>query len=262
MLKGDLMRSVVFATVLAMSGCASSSDSGDGTEFTNLDPTQLRQAFAGTAGCIVYEEDGLCESMIFVDSVSGREARIREVGASDIAQFVAEPMAEFVRQLPMFANYDDLFQRLEIQRRRGGFRYIKSVTSYVSTFNPETSLWCSRPGGGFEGTRFYFSNSFSAHITADEPLDNEMERQLRGFLNAVLDDPTFRAQIEPHPQELMGLELMRGNAQGCTSYGGLVVSGRIEARNLAIFANGVAVPYLRNAIRPYPLNDELPLRAN
>lgn len=220
------MRSVVFAAVLAMSGCASTPRYADGTEFTNLDPTQLHQAFAETAGCI------------------------------------AEPMAEFVRQLPMFASYDELFRRLEAQRARGGFRYIKSVTTYASTFNAETGLWCSPPGGELDRTRFYFSNSLSAHITADEPLDSEMENHLRGFLNAVLDDPTFRAAIEPHPEELMGLELMRGNAQGCTSYGGLASNGRVEPRSLAIFVNGAAVSYLRNNIRPYPLEGELPLRAN
>jgi hypothetical protein len=173
MLKVNLMRSVVFAAMLAVSGCASAPQHLEGAEFTNLTPTQLRQAFAETAGCIVYEEDGLCESMIFVDSVSGRAAQIREVGANDIAQFVAEPMAEFVRQLPMFASYDELFRQLESQRRRGGFRYIKSVTTYVSTFNPETGLWCSAPEGGFDRTRFYFSNSLSANVAADEPLDSE-----------------------------------------------------------------------------------------
>lgn len=256
------MRSVVFAAVLAMSGCASAPRYADGTEFTNLNPTQLRQAFAETVGCIVYEEDDLCESMTFVDSVSGQVAQIREVGANDIAQLVAEPMSEFVRQLPMFAGYDDLFRQLEVQRTRGGFRYIKSVTAYGSTFNPETGLWCSQPSSGFDQTRFYFSNSPSAHVVADQPLDSEMEDQLRSFLSAVLDDPIFRAQIEADQEALAGLELMRGNAQGCTAYAGLVVNGRIEPRSLAIFADGVAVSYLRNAIRPYPLDGELPLRAN
>lgn len=256
------MRSVVFAAVLAISGCASAPRYADGTEFTNLNPAQLRQAFAETAGCLVYEEDGLCESMIFVDAVSGREAQVREVGANDIAQFVAEPMAEFVRQLPMFASYDELFRRLEAQRSRGQFRYIKTVTTYASTFNPETGLWCSRSGGGLDRTRFYFSNSLSANIAADEPLNSEMERQLRGFLTAVLDDPTFRAVIEPHPEELMGLELMRGNAEGCTSYGGLVVNGRVEPHSLAIFVDGATVSYLRNTVRPYSLDRDLPLRAN
>lgn len=256
------MRSVIFAAVLAMTGCASPPRYADGTEFTNLTPPQLRQAFAETAGCIVYEEDGLCESMTFVDSVSGRAAQFREVGASDIAQFVTEPMAEFVRQLPMFARYDELFRQLEVQRRRGGFRYLKSVSTYISTFNPETRLWCSPAGGGFDRTRFYFSNSLSANVAADEPLDSEMERELRDFLSAVLDDPSFRAQLEPHSEELMGLELMRGNAEGCTAYGGLIVNGRIEPRSLTISVNGVAVSYLRNAIRPHALDGELPLRPN
>ena len=256
------MRSVVLAAVLAMIGCASTPRYADGTEFTHLNSTQRRQAFAETAGCVVYEEDGLCESMIFVDSVSGREAQIREVGATDIARFVAEPMAEFVRQLPLFAGYDEMFRELEAQRRRGGFRYIKSVTSYVDTFDPQTGLWCSPSDGGFNRTRFYFSNSLSAHISTDEPLDSETEGQLRSFLSAVLDDPTFRAQIEPHPDELLGLELMRGNAEGCTAYGGVVVNGHIEPRGLSISVNGVAPSYLRNAIQPYDLDGELPLRAN
>ncbi len=256
------MRSVVFAAALAISGCASAPRYPDGTEFTHLNPTQLRQAFAETAGCVVYEEDGLCESMIFVDSVSGRSAQIREVGANDIAHFVAEPMAEFVRQLPMFASHDELFRQLEAQRERGGFRYLKSVTSYIDTFDPETGLWCSPPESVFNRTRFYFSNSLSANVAADEPLDREAEGQLRRFLSAVLDDPGFRAQIEPHPEELLGLELMRGNAEGCTSYGGLVVDGRVEPHNLAIFVNGAAVSYLRNTIRPYSLESDLPLRAN
>lgn len=256
------MRSVIFAAVLAMTGCASAPRYADGTEFTSLTPTQLRQAFDETAGCVVYEEDGLCESMIFVDSVSGREAQIREVGANDIARFVAEPMAEFVRQLPMFAAYDEMFQRLEAQRRRGGFRYIKSVTTYVSTYAPETGLWCSAPEGGFDRTRFYFSNSLSANVAADEPLDSQAEGELRRFLSAVLDDPSFRAQIEPHAEELMGLELMRGNAQGCASYGGVAANGEIEPRSLAISADGVALSYLRNVIRPHSLESELPLRAN
>ncbi|MBI1291993.1 hypothetical protein GC173_12245 [bacterium] len=256
------MRSIVFAAMLAVSGCASAPRHTDGAVLTHLTPTQLRQAFAERAGCVIYEEDSLCESMIFVDSVSGPVAQIREVGANDIAQLVGEPMSEFVRQLPMFEGYDEMFQRLEVQRARGGFRYVKSVTSYASTFSPDTGLWCSQPSSGFDQTRFYFSNSLSAHIASDEPLGDEMEDQLRRFLNAVLDEPTFRAQLEPDPEALTGLELMQGSAQGCTAYEGLVVNGRIEPRGLAIFADGVAVSYLDNTIRPYSLDGELPLRAN
>lgn len=258
------MRPLLFAAAAAMVtlGSAAMPHGIDETTVPTLNPTQMRQAFAGTAGCVVYDGEGTCESMIFVESGSGRAMHMVEVGATDIARFLAEPMAEFVRQLPMSDGYHEMFREIEIQRRRGGFRYIKTVSSYVTKFDTETSLWCAGRGAAFDRTRFYFSNSLSAHFAADEPLEPQVERQLRGFLGAVLNDPTFRTKIEPHLEVLMGLELASGIAEGCASYEGLIVKGRVEPHGMKIFVDGATISFLSNIIRPYPLDGELPLRAN
>jgi hypothetical protein len=245
-----------------LGACTHAPEPIESTDITSFTPAQLQRAFDETAACVVYEEDGACESMILLESISSHALSIREVSATDIAKFVNEPIAQFVRQLPLFAQQAALFNELEAQRARGGFNYLKVVVTSISTLEPQTLRWCSRSDGTLNGAKFYFSNTLSAAIDRDQPLDPALEGRFRAFLVAVLEDPSFRAIIESLPEERAGLDLVQGAAEGCSQYSGAIVGGRVEVRRISIYVNGAEINYLSNALRSYPLDGELPLRAN
>jgi hypothetical protein len=99
-------------------------------------------------------------------------------------------------------------------------------------------------------------------LSQDQRLDPDSERQLRAFLVDVINDQAFRSAIEHDGEAHAGLELMRGTAQACTQYSGVVVAGRVQLRQLSITVDGREVSYLQNAIRPYSPQGEAPLRPN
>lgn len=263
------MRPIVLA--LALVGCATASTPPEGAELQALTPAQLEEAFEGRAACFVEPEDGACGTIVIAESTSPTVWVTREVGATDIVRFIDEPMAQFVRQLLLYQQYEELFARLEAQRARGDFRYIKEVTISQMMLDAQTNRWCSRTerGARFEDVQYYYSNRLSADVTGDERLDPDSERELRAFQRAVIADSQFRAELEQRARKLSETEMlddMLGVLDGvkatCVSYGGVVRNGRIELRSATFVVGGRPAPWLGSAVTPYALDGELPLRAS
>jgi hypothetical protein len=122
-----MRRFAAVALAVTLLGCTHAAVDGEGTVIENLTSTQLRQAFEATAACVVYEEDGTCESVTLADEITDQTFRLREIGANGIANMVNEPMGQFVRELPIYSEYASLFSDLDAERARGEFQYLKTV---------------------------------------------------------------------------------------------------------------------------------------
>jgi hypothetical protein len=256
---------------LALAGCASAAPLVEGETLDVLSPAQLEQAFEGRAACVVHPEDGACESIIYTEAWSANTRSARDISVTDLEKFVDEPLTQFVRQLPMFTAHGELFRRLEVQRRAGGFKYVKEVIVDDYSIDRATNRICSRVplSERFESSTFYFSNSPSSDLATDTRMDANLERELRAFLRAVIADPDFRAGAEARARENDQLEIfervfgmLEGRLDLCASYAGVVQQGRIELTTMNIFVGGHADPSLDRVIRPYPRDAEVPLRGN
>jgi hypothetical protein len=180
----------------------------------------------------------------------------------DIQTLVAEPISRFVRQMPMYSQNADLFVALEAERSRGNFRYIKRVLSSRNELDSASNFWCWRSAADFEDMQFYFSNSTSADVENDQPIDPALARQLRLFLNAVLSDPIFREAVESTPEAISMLDLVQGRSKGCSEYYGSITDGRPDIRRLSISIEGVEVIGLRSEVRPFRIGQVPSLRAD
>ncbi len=263
------MRAVVLSLMLA--GCATTPALVEGQPFEVLTPAQLEQGFQDRAVCMVYPDDGACEAVAYAASFGARTRVVREVGVDDIAALVSDGMGAFVQQLPMFPAYDELFARLERQRVAGDFKCVKKVSVSELTLEPETGRWCSRVAleGQFEETQFYFSNTLSSDIAADERLDPAAERDLRAFLRAVIADRDFRSGVEARARENGELEtferlfgMLDGALPLCTTFSGIVEGARIELTRMTVSVGGHEEPTMGREIRRYTRDDVVPLRAN
>ncbi|MCX7358942.1 MAG: hypothetical protein NT015_12480 [Alphaproteobacteria bacterium] len=264
------MRAFIIAVFL--SGCASSAPLREGETIADLTPSQLQTAYQGRSLCVVFPDDGACESVIRVESSTLRMRTTLTIGATDIAVFTTDPMAMVVRELPMFENFSALFGALEAQRASGGYRYVKQVEFDETAFDPATRLWCLAGTPSvllFQTSRFYFSNDLSADISGDERLSPDNEAGLRAFLRAVITDRQFRsivlARAREHSQEAEAermFGMLDGSVENCASYSGVVASGRIDVTAMNAYLGDVSTPSLSRAMRSYPVNDPPQLRAN
>ena len=263
------MRPIIVAAVLI--GCATAPNLREGQAIDVLTPAQLEQAYDRRAACFIYADDGGCESVSYLESSTSATRTTRTVGATDIAGLASDPVAQAVRELAMFQQYDPLFRRLEAQRAAAHFRFVKEVTIEEAVRDPQTNRWCTRAAQGalLENSRFYFSNTLTPDIANDERLTPENEAELRDFLRAVTADRQFRAIVVSRAREHSAVEeaermfaMLDGAIDNCASYSGVVERGRIELRAMSVDIGGVSTPSLSRAIRPYPVDADPPLRAN
>jgi hypothetical protein len=262
------MRAIAFAAVLM--GCSTTpSQLPEGQTIEVLTPAQVRQAFQGRAACEVYPEDGACETIAFLEESSRDLLVFRGVGANDIDSLATDPLAQVVRGLQMFGLYDELFRGLAAERARGGYLYLKTVTTSRGARGGE-GRWCTStsPSENFEDVEFYFSNNLTPDTSVDIRLSPESQRGLRTFLRSLAADQEFRTLVEgavDTPEALEEAHLMLALFAGvdeCWSYGGVVRAGRVEMTSIQTFVEGRMAPHLRRTIRPLSLNEPLALRAN
>jgi len=236
-----------------------------GQDTRRLSLNEVAQAFDGRYACRTPDSLGGCSSVIELVAADASSLTVRETGLNTISELIDAPLSRGVRQLAIYSRYADLFSALEVQRARGGFRYLKHHETATGRYNPAAGALCSQFGSvqeGLSGLEFFFSNTTLADTSADEPLDPALEEELRHFMADVMLDSDFRWYFANDPADMAELDVLTGAREYCVSYSGSVVDGQIELRSMAGSSGEIVFPAMNDVLEMRTAFDRAVLTAD